>query len=324
MLTQSSKVLLPVPVVALVAMVAYILMAGDHLGIALFAALATAATFGTVVLAAMRDPMPAATDAAEGEAPALHPVVAPRLVGGGSWPLVGALAAGLVVTSLVAGPVVGGAGVALALVALVGWLATVGAERTGRRPVNLMPFGIPVVGFAFIASLMFFMSRILLAVSEMAATWIAMLVAAVILAVASLYALRPSISGRTMLVSLAVASVLMMGGGLVAAAVGERHIEAHGGAHAEEIHVAADNLAFDTDTIEIPAGGEVTISFENKESIPHNIAIYQTEEATEEIFVGEIVTGPITVEYHFTSPPPGSYFFRCDVHPNMRGTVTVA
>lgn len=327
MLTQSSKVLLPISAVSLAAMVAYIMLTGDHLGIALFAALAIAAAGGTVILAANRDPVTVRLETPPDEPPALRPVAVPRLVGGGAWPVVAALAAALAVTGLVAGPVVGGAAATVGLIAMVGWLATVGTERTGRQPVNLLPFGIPVLGFAFIASLMFLMSRILLAVSEMAATWIALLVAVVILGLASLYALRPQLSTRSMMATLAIGAVLMTGGGLVAAAVGEREIEAHHGAHAEgeAVEISADNLMFDTDHLELHANTEVTISFENEESQPHNVAIYTDDTATEEIFVGDIITGPgTTIEYHFTSPPPGTYFFRCDIHPAMSGTVTVS
>ncbi len=76
----------------------------------------------------------------------------------------------------------------------------------------------------------------------------------------------------------------------------------------------------------MPAGANVTVNFNNMDSgIPHNFAVYTNSSATEKIFVGEIITGPVTTTYNFTAPEkPGTYFFRCDVHPEqMRGDFVV-
>ncbi|MDD5418692.1 MAG: PQQ-binding-like beta-propeller repeat protein [Methanomicrobiaceae archaeon] len=83
------------------------------------------------------------------------------------------------------------------------------------------------------------------------------------------------------------------------------------------VDLVAEGIAFDTDTITVPAGAEVTMNFENRDpGIPHNFAAYMTPAATDSIFVGEIITGPATTTYTFTAPEePGTYFFRCDAHP---------
>lgn len=85
------------------------------------------------------------------------------------------------------------------------------------------------------------------------------------------------------------------------------------------ISVSAQDIAFDTDTITADAGGTVTIEFTNQDTVPHNVAVYETEEAQQEIFSGEIITGPNeTVTYEFTAPSEaGTYFFHCDVHPGQ-------
>jgi plastocyanin len=54
------------------------------------------------------------------------------------------------------------------------------------------------------------------------------------------------------------------------------------------------------------------------------VAIATDDSFTQELFKGDIVVGPISVDYTFTAPAAGTYPFHCDVHPNMKGTVTVA
>ena len=67
------------------------------------------------------------------------------------------------------------------------------------------------------------------------------------------------------------------------------------------------------------------VHFENRDvsSVRHNIAIYENEKATETIFQGEIISGGTSIDYEFEAPAQGEYFFRCDVHPGMNGTVLV-
>jgi plastocyanin len=90
-----------------------------------------------------------------------------------------------------------------------------------------------------------------------------------------------------------------------------------------EVRLCADDLEFDATTIEAPAGEEFSITFTNAESQPHNVAVY-TEEDGEEIFIGEIITGPdVTTEVPIDPLEPGTYYFRCDVHPDMEGTIVV-
>src|SRR5450830_274277 len=83
------------------------------------------------------------------------------------------------------------------------------------------------------------------------------------------------------------------------------------------ITVTAAGMAFDTNSITVSAGAHVTITFQNNDSgIPHNIAFYTSTAATTIIYQGARTTGVSTVTYTFDAPTtPGTYFFRCDVHP---------
>lgn len=90
-----------------------------------------------------------------------------------------------------------------------------------------------------------------------------------------------------------------------------------------DVALCADDLVFDAATIEAPVGDEFTITFTNAESQPHNVAVY-TEEGGEEIIIGEIITGPsATNQVVVPALDPGTYYFRCDVHPEMEGTIVV-
>jgi plastocyanin len=90
------------------------------------------------------------------------------------------------------------------------------------------------------------------------------------------------------------------------------------------VNLIAQRMAFDQSTITVPAGASVTMNFDNKDSIPHNFALYTDSSASTPIFVGQIITAS-SVTYKFTAPTkPGNYFFRCDVHPtSMTGTFVV-
>ena len=224
-----------------------------------------------------------------------------------------------------------------------------------RRRV-LLGVGIPVAAFAFLAVLIIAFSRILLAIDPDLAPWVALLFATNILVGCALAATIRGTRGFAFLIVLLVATIL--GGGIAGAVLGERPVhsliaeEAAGppeGAPpppgespsppaspaetpAEEepppgpppggaIEIVAEGTAFDVAEVSLPAQGEVVIAFENRDPLPHNVALYT--EAGEPVFQGEIITGPTSTEYRFPAPAPGGYQFRCDVHPQMQGTATV-
>jgi plastocyanin len=89
------------------------------------------------------------------------------------------------------------------------------------------------------------------------------------------------------------------------------------------LHISAQNIQFDTDHLEAPAGQAFVLEFDNNDpGVPHNVEIRDATGAS--VFKGEIITGPAQVSYQIPALAAGSYMFLCDVHPTMTGTVTVS
>ena len=92
------------------------------------------------------------------------------------------------------------------------------------------------------------------------------------------------------------------------------------------IRLIAKDLKFDKRSVSASPGGEVTVMFDNQDAgVPHNVAFYTNNRATQSIFVGQLITGPTSAAATFRAPSaPGNYYFRCDVHPDtMNGTFSV-
>ena len=89
-----------------------------------------------------------------------------------------------------------------------------------------------------------------------------------------------------------------------------------------DVALTSVDLAFDTSTITVPAGEAFTLALVNQESMQHNVAIYTDSSASDDLFVGEFI-GETTIVYDIPALEPGEYFFRCDLHPGMKGTLIV-
>jgi plastocyanin len=92
-----------------------------------------------------------------------------------------------------------------------------------------------------------------------------------------------------------------------------------------DVDVAACNLLFDRTVITVAAGTSTTLRFENRVSVPHNVAIHDgsPDAVGEERWRGALVEGPETVDYTLPALAPGDYAFVCSIHPTMAGRLEV-
>lgn len=181
------------------------------------------------------------------------------------------------------------------------------------------PISLPVAAIGFIALMVFAASRILLAVPEVWSTSIALALSATVLFFASVLAAVKAVkSSQRMLAVLVGVGVLAAGG--VGLSQGMRVIEKHGGG----IEIVAKGIKFDVATLTFPAEEKVELAFANEDTgIPHNVGIYQDDTFSKELFAGEVFAGPATKTYEIEPLEEGTYAFRCDVHPDMKGSVVV-
>jgi plastocyanin len=84
--------------------------------------------------------------------------------------------------------------------------------------------------------------------------------------------------------------------------------------------IVAKDLKFQQTSVEVKAGGAFTLHLDNQDSAPHNVAIYTDSGAGTAIAVGDVVTSAKS-DLAVPALAAGSYFFRCDVHHDMTGTI---
>jgi plastocyanin len=84
--------------------------------------------------------------------------------------------------------------------------------------------------------------------------------------------------------------------------------------------IVAKNNQFAPTEIRVVAGTGFPLTLDNQDGVPHNVAIFTDSSASSSISAGEILSSAKTTQ----QVPPltaGSYFFRCDVHHEMTGTI---
>ncbi len=93
------------------------------------------------------------------------------------------------------------------------------------------------------------------------------------------------------------------------------------GPSAGAVVVVAKDLSFTTPEVTVPAGRPFELAFDNQDGAPHNVAIYTDSSASTRVAVGDIFSGPGQRTQSVPALAAGTYFFRCDVHQNMTGTI---
>jgi plastocyanin len=83
--------------------------------------------------------------------------------------------------------------------------------------------------------------------------------------------------------------------------------------------VVAKDLKFQPEALTVKAGEAFVLVLDNQDSAPHNIKVSDASGA--EVFKGEIVTST-KVDNAIPALAAGTYPFICEVHPDMKGTIT--
>lgn len=206
--------------------------------------------------------------------------------------------------------------------------------RDELRDRFFTPFVLPLTVIGVVLLVGISLSRILLAVSELGASFVALLAAGYILAMAFLIESRRRIPARALGVSLAVGLIGLVAAGAVAAAVGMRPLaEEHGGEVAEEgpgtdaggapadepVWVAID-IAYESAPETLPTG-DVDVRLVNDGAIIHNVVIEETDEKILEAPGGGTDQATVSLD-------AGEYVYYCDIpghrEAGMEGSLTVS
>jgi plastocyanin len=118
---------------------------------------------------------------------------------------------------------------------------------------------------------------------------------------------------------LALAAVLAACSGASAADPGTATPDGPGAPSADAVSIVAKDMKFVQTDVTVPAGKPFAIAFDNQEGAPHNMAI--SSAGGPSVFKGEIVSST-KVTYQVPALAAGSYPFICEVHPDMKGTLT--
>lgn len=90
----------------------------------------------------------------------------------------------------------------------------------------------------------------------------------------------------------------------------------------EQVTIGTDTgteLLFDPTEATVASGAQVSLTFENRSTVPHNLTFQEPINAA----TSTTVAAGQSETIEFTAPDPGDYPFVCTLHPGMDGTLTV-
>jgi hypothetical protein len=231
MIPTGSRLLIGAAVLATVAAVLYGITQEGSLGtIGLsVAALALALVAGVNLYTRDADVSAMDTDAIPDSA-AARPAPRPSLC-----PLGAATGATLVVVGLITFPVIFIFGIIALLATTVEWMVQAWSERASAdtsynaalRGRLTHPLEFPILGALAVGTVIYSFSRIMLFLSKTGGPAVFVVIAALILLGAFLFAYRPTVRGGAIAAVMAIAALGLVTGGVVAALEGERETHAH-------------------------------------------------------------------------------------------------
>jgi cytochrome c oxidase subunit 2 len=90
-----------------------------------------------------------------------------------------------------------------------------------------------------------------------------------------------------------------------------------------EVRAVSGELAFDTDSIEVPAEQTFCIAFTNEDAIVHDVGV--EDQSGERLFDGDDIPAGESIVYVIEGLPAGEYEFICTIHPQqMRGALVAS
>lgn len=90
---------------------------------------------------------------------------------------------------------------------------------------------------------------------------------------------------------------------------------------ADAVVISAKDLRFSTDQLVVPAGKKFTLVFKNLEAVPHNVRITTERDGKGDLlFRHDFITNQTGV-FEVGPISAGTWYFECEVHPQMNGVV---
>ncbi len=85
------------------------------------------------------------------------------------------------------------------------------------------------------------------------------------------------------------------------------------------VQLSATNVTFSAPCLEVTADAPIKIQFTNKDTVPHDVAVYQDASKATEVSRGDVADAGQSKTYDVPALAVGDHFFVCTIHSNMTG-----
>ena len=85
------------------------------------------------------------------------------------------------------------------------------------------------------------------------------------------------------------------------------------------VQLSATNVTFSAPCLEVTADAPIKIQFTNKDTVPHDVAVYQDASKATEVSRGDVADAGQSKTYDVPALAAGDHFFVCTIHSNMTG-----